>query len=249
MESPRPTESRRCEQLALSISPKSLKEILNDATFTDLVVCFRSFSDSYLKSRTEIDVDFIGSSRHVVKVVEKDNLKDRYIFKLSLYKRMAEYKIQLVREILLPIMMSLQEDLDRMTVEEASVTLAQMNIRRNGLLCSAISQLFFAIEHCCKIACSLADPEFAEKIAHDDIIQHSDVFRTLKILGRQKYILDFDSLRAIYAYAIKTRMAADYTVFFYELYDAGGFLADILHPVANDIFNSHKYLLFECVGI
>ena len=238
-----------CEELAKSISPWTLNAILEDETFSELIECFRSFSETYVRSRTEVDVEFIRFSRGVVlQTIKQCGLMDRYLFKLSLYKRLAEYKIRLVEEVLCPQLLSIEDRLREMSVEDAE-TMRRNWILRNSLLCSSISQIFFCIEHCCKIVCSLGNVEFAQKVACDKIIQHENVFKTLREFGGKRYLLDFDALRRLYAYAIKTRMVADYTDFFHERYNGTSFLFHLFLPVAYDIFNSQKQLLFECAGI
>mgnify|MGYP001114175285 CR=1 FL=1 len=235
----------RCEELAQSIRPKVLREILEYDAFTNLVQCFLSFSESYTRSRAEVDIDFIRFSRGIIlQTIKNEGVIERYLFKLALYKRLAEYKIYLVDHLFHPLFIGSYPRIG------TSRTLAWFElISMKSLLCSSISQIFFSIEHCCRIACSLGDVKFAQKVAGDEIIDHRDVFKTLKNLSERKCLLDFNSLRKLYAYAIKTRMAADYTEFFHEEYDAGPFVFSVMLPAAINILNSQRELLFECVGV
>ena len=135
-----------------------------------------------------------------------------------------------------------------MTTAEVETQARNLSIARNGILCASVSQLFFSVEHCCKIACCLANENLARKVSRGIPVNHPDIFRVLKRLSAQGFLLDFGSLTKTYAYVIKTRMAADYTEFFYERFDVNPFVSVLLDTTIN-ILNSQKQLLFECAGV
>jgi len=86
------------------------------------------------------------------------------------------------------------------------------------------SQMLFALEFYCRIACALGCIKFALKVARTEIVQHRALWEHLKRLsGRSNYCetclisdtckfqLDFEALARIYAYSMKVRQIADYT--------------------------------------
>jgi len=238
----------RCDNLAVSISPSTLQNVINSDSFTELVSCLEKFAVNYAKSREDVDVELIKVFRSVVRpAVEAEGLRERYFGKLVFYRKLADYKIRFALTTLAQFQ-HICEYFKQVSEERTESSEQGVWITRNGLLCSCLSQLFFSIEHSSKIACSLTDDSFAKKVAKGIVVSHGDVFRILKRMGRKGFALDFDALTKIYAYAIKTRMAADYTEFFYEEFDVQPFLS-LLTQVANDIFNSQKDLLFQCTGI
>jgi hypothetical protein len=239
----------KCEDMASSISATTLKNILNSSVFLELMSCFQLYSQSYLASRGKVDTKFIKAFRSVVEPsIMKDNLINAYLERLVLYKKLASYKIEFVERTLYPYLAELSHELTTMTPSEKESQEKNLWIARNGVLCASVSQLFFSIENCCKIACCLALEKFAKKLAKGVPMGHSDLFRALKDLSSQGFLLDFSSLAKTYAYVIKTRMVADYTEFFYEQFDVNPFVTVLLDATIN-ILNSQKQLLFECVGI
>jgi hypothetical protein len=235
--------------MAESISPVTLKDIINELAFQGLISCFQRYSQSYVASRGQVDLKFIQVFRSVVEPsVKRSRLLDPYIEKLILYRKLASYKIDLVLTILHRYLPEMSEKLQTMTPTEIQTQVRNLWIARNGMMCACISQLFFSIEHCCKIVCCLGNEKIAGKVAKGIPVNHGDIFQVLKGLSKQGFLLDFDSLTKTYAYAIKTRMAADYTEFFYDQFDVSPFLPGLLSATI-DILNSQKQLLFECAGI
>lgn len=236
----------RCDDFAQSIKPREVfRKILDQVAFPELVQCFQSFSSNYVSNMDQIDISFIQFSRStVIDTIQREGLLDPYQVKLSMYKRLAEHKIDFVWRFLLP-----QINLTREQIQRSSGDVGSLSVQVNTLLCVTASQMFFAVEHCCKIACALGNVDFARTVASGGIVSHGDVYGTLKILSQAGYVLDFKSLSKLYAYAIETRMVADYTDFFHLQYDAAHFLFDVMIPAARHIFNSHRDLLFECAGV
>lgn len=239
----------KCEEIASSISPTTLKNVVNGSVFLELMSCFQLYSQSYLASRGKVDTKFIQAFRSIVEPsIRKDNLIDPYLNRLVLYRKLAGYKVELVVKTLYPYLAEISYELTTMTPGEKETQEKNLWIARNGVLCASVSQLFFSIENCCKIACCLAHEKLAKKLAKGIPVGHTDLFGALKYLSTQGFLLDFSSLTKTYAYVIKTRMAADYTEFFYEQFDVNPFVTVLLHATIN-ILNSQKQLLFECAGI
>ena len=94
-----------------------------------------------------------------------------------------------------------------------------------------LSQMFFALEFSCRNVCALSCYRFALKVARGQVIQHGELWRTLKKLGERTSVdceacavlstcnfkIDFLALSRIYAYATKIRQIADYTPRFSSL--------------------------------
>lgn len=94
-----------------------------------------------------------------------------------------------------------------------------------------LSQMFFALEFSCRNVCALSCYRFALKVARGRVIQHRELWRTLKRLGERRGIdcetcallstcnfkIDFLALSRTYAYATKIRQIADYTPKFSSL--------------------------------
>ena len=94
-----------------------------------------------------------------------------------------------------------------------------------------LSQMFFALEFSCRNVCALSCYRFALKVARSEVIQHGELWRTLKKLGEKtgvdceacavlstcNFKIDFLALSRIYAYATKIRQIADYTPKFSSL--------------------------------
>ena len=239
----------KCEDIASSISATTLKDIINGPAFSELMSCFQLYSQSYLASRGKVDTKFIQAFKSVVEPsIREDNLIDPYLNKLTLYKKLAGYKVELVVKTLYPYLAEICHELTTITPSEKESREKNLWIARNGILCASVSQLFFSIEHCCKIACCLAHERLAKKLAKGVPVGHTDLFRVLKHLSAQNFLLDFSSLTKTYAYVIKSRMAADYTEFFYEQFDVNPFVTLLLYATGN-ILNSQEQLLFECAGI
>jgi hypothetical protein len=202
-----------------------------------------------LASRGQVDEKFVLAFRSVVEPsIRRDNLIELYFNRLVLYRKLAGYKVELVAKTLYPYLAEISHELTTMTPGEKESQEKNLWIARNGVLCASVSQLFFSIEYCCKIAICLAHEKLAKKLAKGIPVSHSDLFGSLKYLSTQGFLLDFNSLTKTYAYVIKTRMAADYTEFFYEQFDVNPFVTVLLHATIN-ILNSQKQLLFECAGI
>lgn len=238
--------ANRCDDLAQSIGPKEvLRKILDQAGFEDLVRCFESFSASYASNMNQIDIDFIRFSRGtIIDTIRSEGLLDPYRIKLSVYRRLAQNKIDLVCHFL-----AYQIAFTRDQIQRADGDIGSLSALANNLLCVTASQIFFTVEHCCKIACGLGDVDFARTVARGGIKSHNEVYRTLKIMSQVGHALDFKSLSRLYAYAIETRMVADYTDFFHVQFDPAHFLLDVMIPAARHIFNSQRTLLFQCAGV
>jgi hypothetical protein len=236
--------STSCEDFAQSIKPRQvLSKLLERQSFVELARCFGIFAQDYIAGSRKLDVNFVVySKREVIRPIDVDGMFKEYCLKLSLYRRLAENRIDLVLNLFLPQLQVVQKEFN------LSGTL-QLRTRANALLCATASQIFFTIEPCCKIACSLGDLEFGRRVATDAINNHDDVFRTLKTLARGSYVFDFNALAKLYAYTIETRIVADYTDFFHGQYDAAQFLVQLMLPAAQHIFNSQSGLLFECAGV
>lgn len=183
----------------------------------------------------------------VLPLIRSQDLEDQYNRKLVFYRKLAGYKIEFAHTMLRHFD-DLYEQIKELESERVVMGTTNLLIARNGLLCASISNLFFSMEHSCKIACCLANPKFAQKVAKGIPVGHRDVFDVLRNLGRQPFSIDFDALRRIYAYIIKVRMVADYTELFYEELDVSSFL-DLVVSSASEIFKFHKELLFECAGV
>ncbi len=244
----RMSATNNCDSMAASIKPNTLASLVNPTAFVELLRCLQQYSTRYHDSTTQTDITFIRLHRSIVvpHVVSTATL-DRYLAKLVLYRKLASFKANLARTVSAEVASSL-EAIERSHTKERETNRQTLLINRNGRLCACISYLFFSIEHSCKIACALGNPALASKIARDEITGHGDVFRILRNLGAQNFRLDFRALWRIYAYVIKTRMAADYTDFFYESFDPMYFLV-MLTTTAEDILNSQKKLLYECEGV
>jgi len=88
-----------------------------------------------------------------------------------------------------------------------------------------LSQMFFALEFSCRMLCSIGCYKFAHKISRSEVIQHKELWRQLKKLGKKTggecdvcavrescdFEIDFLALARVYAYAIKMRQIVDYT--------------------------------------
>jgi hypothetical protein len=234
----------RCDDLAQSIKPKVvLNKLLQQNAFVELADCFRVFANAYDTNSSQIDLAFVSHSRSaVIQIIEKEKLRGQYDLKLSLYKRLAEQRLDLIVNAFVPQMISTQAQL-KVSAQTDFLT------RANTLLCATASQTFFAIEHCCKIACALGDLDFGRRAATDVVNSHTDVFRTLNALGRRGFVFNFGALAKLYAYAIEARIAADYTDFFHVQYNATGFVFDLMLPATYHVLKSQKDLLFQCAGV
>jgi hypothetical protein len=99
-----------------------------------------------------------------------------------------------------------------------------------GLFSNQLSELFFCIEFQAKMMCGLLCLKFADKIKNGEIIQHNEIFQTLKKISWNKdnsqcrtcptnkscgFNIDFNSYAKLYAMYIKLRMISDYTEIFY----------------------------------
>jgi hypothetical protein len=133
-----------------------------------------------------------------------------------------------------------QEEIDSLTSDEKLIVeeaLRKLELNYIGFIVAIsglINSAFFALESECKIFCSLGCIAFSIRYAQDEIIQHKDVWLTLKRLGKviqtrsvnceicklQEncfFSINFEALANVYCYAIKVRMLSDYEEFFYKI--------------------------------
>ena len=93
-------------------------------------------------------------------------------------------------------------------------------------VCTLACQLFFGLEFACRNVCAISCKSFAHKVNKEQVIQHMEVWKTLKKLGGERNRIEcaicanerschfkfaFMALANMYAYSSKIRMLSDYT--------------------------------------
>jgi len=136
-------------------------------------------------------------------------------------------------------------------------------------LCSMVStlacQLFFGLEFACRSLCAVSCKSFAHKVNKGQVVQHLEVWKTLKKLGGEKskiecdicankrncsFGFDFTALANLYAYSSKIRMLSDYTEepFHENRAKFRRFVCGVyLHRITNTVIRLDK-LLFSIYG-
>jgi len=238
-----------CDQFYVSIHPATLQGILKPSAFDKMRECLQEDFRMYITSCAYPDENFIIYFRgEIQKQLQNKTLLDNYREKIRTYRKLAEYRYKAVELSIHEFLCFHHVEVDRLTEKDLELLEDDIALRIASFLSGCISQLFFSIEFSCKIACSLGHLPFAEKISKAKVVQHQEIFKTLKLIASTDFNLDFGALSKIYAYLIKARMLSDYTAFFFERRDTWRFVPEQFLPVTRDIFNSQRKLLFECLG-
>lgn len=236
-----------CVALSESIKPKTLNQLKLNAAFDDMLDCFDKYSKIYAETYETIDVTLIMSFRSKILPELKAKARDDYYLRrLIKWKNLAENGVEFAEYAWMLLLKDLSEEAVPALGNQAQAEAKKKRILRTGFGCSIIGRLFFSIEHSCRVACSLADPEFARKTASGEVIDHREVFRSLGKLGRSLSRSGFSELAKLYAYTIKMRMLADYDEYYYDNEVVLTSAISKLLPMAKFIYARQKGLMLEC---
>jgi hypothetical protein len=243
-----------------SIKPSSLTELKNVEVFKDFMANFEGDCKLFIASTSdlkEIDCMF----KNISKYLQDRNLLDSLIERINVHSRFSELRLAPVEAHLDYFYKSwvlsekqigaeyealtakkyqdiLKENLSTLSEKERSIVREILNKSTQNYISlvvgvsGLINQIFFVLESQCKIICSLTCFPFAISYSKDNLIQHAEVWLTLKKIGKLgsdhedcaicrmqekcSYSIDFAALANVYCYAIKVRMLADYDRFFYD---------------------------------
>jgi len=127
-----------------------------------------------------------------------------------------------------------------------------------------LSQMFFALEFCCRMLCGFGCYNFALKISRAEVVQRDEVWKSLKRLGEKQghqceicivretcnFNIDFKALARIYAYAMKIRQVSDYTTKFASFDVLKSHLAEppfIYFAALMDVLETNFYMAKDCI--
>lgn len=272
-----------------SIKPKSIKNLDNYTIISEFMECFKRDCQIFHSSCSNIDEiseRFLDIKNYLIFT----NLLNNFINRNKFHSKLTKYKITPVQfyldqfwndylgevdkiyedcqnklsiNITFPIQ---QEDIDSLDdiekeiAQKASEDFYSIYIRFTVMVIGLVNIIFSALEASCKILCSLCCFSFSSSYAQNDIIQHSEIWKTLRRLSQIgsresndckncqisnncSLNTNFEALANIYCYAIKVRMLADYDdIFFKEpqiLYDIKEYF-DILENVIINQMNIQK---------
>lgn len=245
-----------------SIKPKSIVELRDLSKFNDFIDYFKRDCNNFIMSCSNYD-DLVLRFSKIKNELNLKNMLNEFLIRIQFHSRLVNYKLNPVQEYLnllwnnynlkineiyelcqdnIRINISLpptQEAIDLLEMEEKEIVqqaLQELEITYINFIViigGLINLVFFVFETECKILCSLGCFAFSIIYARNDIIQHNDVWKTLKKLSQNDpresinceicqmrrecdFSIDFEALANIYCYAIKIRMLADYDELFYK---------------------------------
>jgi hypothetical protein len=215
---------------------------------------FDEDTNTFLMSK-EKDGELVEQWRRISREIQKRNWHESLWARLRYHKTLRDNKIVVVREYLdllwstfitrqtVLLDESKRFGVDIFDSETSSLSSQQKQIYQEltaefikntyafvGMLQGLIDVSFFAFESSCKILSSLGCYDFAANVANNQIIQHEEIWRTLKSLAKEenskrctkclltenwKFQISFKSVANAYCYAILTRMLSDYADLFY----------------------------------
>jgi len=244
-----------------SIHPKSIADIRTPLKFKEFMDYFERDCNNFVASCSHYH-DLVVRFSEIRRELNKKKILNKYLLRVDRHSRLTNYRVGPIQEHLnllwnyyvnrnTEIYKSCQDDIGRnislpptqeelgsftadevLTVKEAVQELELNYINFIVGITGLIDSTFFAFESECKTFCSLACFGFSIFYALDEIIQHKDIWLTLKRLGNAvqtlstdceiclmkencRFSINFEALANVYCYAIKVRMLADYEDFFY----------------------------------
>lgn len=193
-----------------------------------------------------------------------DKLWKNYQFKINGLYQFCQDNVRI--NVSFPIS---QDDIDSLEGEEKDI-LIQANKDHYSLylnfivmIVGLINIIFSALEAECKIVCSLSCFTFSLSYAQNDIIQHHQVWKTLRRLGQITshnnkdcqscqmqnnctFQINFEALSNIYCYAIKIRMLADYEEIFFKDQKMLSYINDYFNILEN-VINEQENIKIRCM--
>ncbi|MBA7505813.1 hypothetical protein ES706_04490 [subsurface metagenome] len=276
-----------------SIHPGSISKIQNDSNFLEFMGYFQRDSDLYIKSCSKFS-DLLVQFYQIRNELFKRALQDAYLKRIEFHSRMMDYKVdsigqyieglwqkyvqrteeiydlaleELGKTISLP---PTPEELEKLTEEEKTIVgKAQREIEIIYIhfivgVVAFVDLMFFAFESACKVFCSFGCYAHSIKYARGEIFSHSDVWKTLKRLGRVEekqninclicsiektchFTINFEALANVYCYAIQIRMLSDYDEFFYTYKRTWENIQPYFQKL-NDIINTIRKVKISWLG-
>lgn len=263
-------------------NPKKVAELLRRIEFE-----LNHFKKSVAKTDSK---DFINHYRNKIKKkLEKEKLFENYREHMKFYARMADTKlvsittkididhkniideiekskkkgelIQLIRKTWQPSSRKELAKKQQEKIREFFVELFKMSCKHLSTYCYYFYESFFVIEYNCKLIAGMGCYRFAKKIAKSNIINHSEVLKTIKNLsGKNKqpacdhcftketcnFQNPFRHLGSLYSGATKLRILSDYSEIFsgkHELMHK--IVKELLIPTAIEIHKYKEYLVLN----
>lgn len=241
---------RNCQKYCHSIDPTTLPK--SNQEIKELLTCLNEDAKLYVDSISKNQIDFIRRFQKSIlpKLKAKGLLKD-YIDQMDRHIRIEVFKTISVVSNLEPLLEKIANDFKWWVEKYSKGKRSKRGETENSIayeveplvdalklcyvdlvhLSMILSQMFFALEFSCRNICALGCYRFALKVARSQVIQHAELWRTLRRLGEKTSVdceactalstcdfkINFPALSRVYAYATKIRQVADYTPRFSSL--------------------------------
>jgi len=250
------TARLRCARFSNSIHPTTIPKSNKD--IRELLKCLAKDTKLYLDSAKTFEKIVSHFQESILPRLEQNQLSEKFMKQIKRYASTELAKTIFVTSNLERIFEKTVEDID-WWMEKYS---RQAKIRRGQEeslhpddladlvkiaygdfihLSILLSQMFFALEFSTRMLCGLGCYRFALKVSNSEVIQHEEVWRQLKKLGRKvgyncetcvvksscNFEVEFSILAKIYAYAMKIRQIVDYTT---RLASLNLFKSELLKP-------------------
>lgn len=258
-----------------SIKPSSLSIFKTKEDFIEMLELFDQDTQYFLETKDNYN-EFVRHWQIILAEITKRNWINSFENRLLYHKNLREYKLIAVRRYLDFIWTEFNkrysniiDDFEKRTginIYDLDVSSLSSNQRLYyqkfeseiienvysfiGMLQGLINISFFAFESSCKILSALGCYDFSAIFANEQIIQHEEIWKTLKRLAKVdsrsrcekcllidycRFEINFQSVANAYCFAFKTRLLSDYGDLFYNIF------SDFSRSIQKDLENINKY--------
>ncbi len=241
-----------------SLNPRELIKLKETSDYNEFMDYFKR-DCKYFTDSCQFYNELVKRYSEIKKELISKNIFDDFLKRIDFHSKLVTYKLNPIQSYLdslykewsvkinnlldsckeviggnisFPIRLedfnSLEQEKQKI-IENTNQKIFTTSIEFIAVLGGFINSIFFAFESECKIVCSLACFAFSIEYARNNILEHAQVWQTLKRLSLAKSNLDdsirceicqmkenckfsinFEALANVYSYAIKIRMIADY---------------------------------------
>lgn len=252
-----PIPRSRCEDFSDSIDPKAIPK--SNEEIRQLLNCLAKDTILYVNSTKRSD-DFVSHFQNaILPRLEQRKLSEKLAIEIDKYARTELVKTTFVLSSFSRLFDKTLEDI-QWWLEKYDKKARLRRGEKTGItglddltdtikiayedfvhLSVLLPQMFFALEHSCKMLCSIGCYKFACKVLKSEVIQHRELWKQLKKLGHKtdgdcdicavkescNFQIDFLALARVYAYTTKIRQLVDYTT---RLASLGIFKSGLFEP-------------------
>jgi hypothetical protein len=274
-----------------SISPEQLDQIIKNPSEIQNLFIAQENETKYLRGLLDDKSVYQNFVKHfnlvILKKLKKDRNIDKFRDELRKFASIKTFRLISLNEMLPNLQKNVKEEKEKYVHDQKICDLLSrlaqrkdltkkerefirdewirtfiLQVKPMGILFSQISEMFFVFEFNCKIICGMGCYEFARKIHSNQIIQHQEVWKTLRRLAKKDgkceacfasktccFKIDFNRIANTYACMTKIRQLADYSEIFYihenfleDLIKYSFKSVKVIHKLTEKIIKKSKFL-------